>query len=299
MLWTRAVLRRMALAKARERGYCLGVPGNGERRMWTNHRTILLAAASMMVFGCVAAGPEARPPFPRSARERMEELLRDIERACPIEVVHDEVPPGKGSPVGVPELLHAFQFLEVLKEELLKYPPGFLHNAGVRKVYLVRGSPDHCYYHGATRSFTIGCGVRHDPVWQRHCIHHEIWHAVDMLGAPLQVKRFMKWHELNEPGVKYVGESGFDRSRAGSLNHPQKGFVSSYAMVDPLEDRAEVFAAIMVVQERMMLDRWMCSDEVLKRKVAEIHAYVTELDEHFWEWAVPGDAPPLAKAYRK
>ena len=58
---------------------------------------------------------------------------------------------------------------------------------------------------------------------------------------------------------------------------PVPGFVTYYAMESPAEDRAELFAALMIASQRRVVRRWMEKDPVLRQKVHALQAAVTAL----------------------
>lgn len=124
----------------------------------------------------------------------------------------------------------------VLSREIEHYPPGFLAQVGLRGVAFTRGT------HRGGRSLggvafpgghVILDAETRDPVW---VIHHEFFHTIEQSGQ----LSFDGWEALNPPEFTYQGDAW-----QGS---PKKSpcFVSAYATSNPRDDRAEVFAAMMV-----------------------------------------------------
>ena len=88
------------------------------------------------------------------------------------------------------------------------------------------------------------------------------------------------WAHFNSPNFRYG--SGGASMQAGHLsifNHPALGFVNHYAMSGLEEDKAEIFAALMVPEERQQLANWIKQgDYVLKQKRDYMRAFIQSLD---------------------
>ena len=73
---------------------------------------------------------------------------------------------------------------------------------------------------------------------------------------------------LNDEGFSYgQGGAAMRDSGAGWYNHLQKGFISRYSTSGLEEDKASVFACLMVDETRKKIMSWAESDEILKNKV--------------------------------
>ena len=102
----------------------------------------------------------------------------------------------------------------------------------------------------------------------RHNIHHEIYH---MLGSrhPFWKEHSTDWQVLNRPGFAYNPEeyNPHGQNPINSMAPPEPGFITNYAMASAEEDRAEMYASLMLPEERRLLEQWALKDKILFRKV--------------------------------
>ena len=86
-----------------------------------------------------------------------------------------------------------------------------------------------------------------------------------------------KWEALNTVGFKYSQESGEQKKEVlDPRNPPAKGFVTDYAMTLAAEDKAEVFACLMIPAQNKLLSRWAKTDEILRKKIEAVKYLVNE-----------------------
>ncbi len=106
-----------------------------------------------------------------------------------------------------------------------------------------------------------------DDAYQRHVIHHELFHY--MMGVLHNDMQFhdSAWAGLNLPGFQY-GNGGVNQRESSSavLDHPMTGFVDGYAESAQEEDMAEIEACRLVRSEDKLLEGWMAKDSVLRSK---------------------------------
>lgn len=106
-----------------------------------------------------------------------------------------------------------------------------------------------------------------DDAYQRHVIHHELFHyMMGVLHNDMQYHDSV-WAGYNVPGFQY-GSGGVNQRESSSavLDHPMRGFVDGYAESAQEEDMAEIEACRMVPSEDKLLQGWMANDSVLRSK---------------------------------
>ena len=112
-------------------------------------------------------------------------------------------------------------------------------------------------------------------------IHHLIWHWLDdRAGTTWQDP---EWAALNPPDFEYgvYSRGGVHETRAGSgsLNTDYPGFLNLYSTGNLPDDKAEVFAYLMVIHS--WIGERSRQDAYLERKVAVIKARLAALDPNF------------------
>jgi hypothetical protein len=180
--------------------------------------------------------------------------------------------------------------------ELRQYPDGFLGRAGVTGIVLVRdlfveedggarGAAAYVFENRlfldvplADRAIQAGTRVRF--------IHHLIWHWMDEKAGTLW--QDPEWEALNPPDFEYGVHSrgGVHETRAGSgsisLDYP--GFLNLYSTGNLPDDKAEVYAYLMVIHS--WVGERSRQDPYLRSKVAMIKARLVPIDpsfdEDFW-----------------
>ena len=121
--------------------------------------------------------------------------------------------------------------------------------------------------------------------YQRAVIHHEFFHIVDYQDDGI-VYDDVHWKTLNPEDFEY-GEGGSrlqeDSSQSGFRN-PTNGFLTKYSLAGVEEDKAELFAHLIVSQK--IVASAVESDALLDQKVSMLKAltrrFCAELDESFW-----------------
>ena len=186
---------------------------------------------------------------------------------------------------------------EAIARELRLYPAGFLQRAGFQSVVLVRnlqvtedggtrGAAGYIFdgrflldVPSALRAIEAGTRVRF--------IHHVVWHQLDERAGTMWTDP--EWVALNpaqfEYGVHSRGGVHEKRAGAGKLTTEFPGFLNLYSTGNLPDDKAEVFAYLMVVhsgiEERANRDRY------LRGKIAMVKQRLAALDPSFdaafWE----------------
>ena len=175
--------------------------------------------------------------------------------------------------------------------ELRQYPDGFLRRAGVNGIVLVRdlfvredggarGAAAYIFENRlfldvplADRAIQAGTRVRF--------IHHLIWLWLDERAGTMW--KDPEWEALNPPDFEYgvYSRGGVHETRAGSgdLSIDYPGFLNLYSTGNLPDDKAEVYAYLMVIPS-WVGDRSR-QDQYLQRKVAVIKARLAALDPGF------------------
>jgi hypothetical protein len=180
---------------------------------------------------------------------------------------------------------------QAIAREFRVYPAGFLRSSGLEGIVLVRnlqvtedgGSRGAAGYifdgrffvdvPSAARAIDAGTRVRF--------IHHVIWHQLDERAGTMW--KDPEWTTLNPAGFEYGVHSrgGVHETRAGSgsLANEFPGFLNLYSTGNLPDDKAEVFAYLMVIPVGM--DERSRQDQYLRRKVELVRARLSALDRRF------------------
>lgn len=234
-----------------------------------------IESAVIAVALTVSAGSQAASELSADARS----ILEGIESQYSVRIRLSFMNPGdtrsiprfRASPASTDDVE---RYLPILNEELAKLPKNIFRCAEVRDVALVQAIEDHGRSRAAsplrevhTLAFDVSAAGRTSE-YERWTFHHELFHMIDMARNEL-IRMDQQWSSLNPVEFVY-GPGGdrvyHDRSTAYRYATPPPGFVTLYATMGAEEDKAEVFAAM------MMRPDWFLSksatDSVLQAKVA-------------------------------
>jgi hypothetical protein len=166
----------------------------------------------------------------------------------------------------------------LVADELTLYPEGFMRASGLRRVALCsdlqenrRAIPSLPNYRN-----TLLLDVDGSSAFLRRLLHHEVFHFAD-LADDADVLSDPAWAKLNPAGFAY-GHGGRDMRQpaASALTDGLPGFLTRYATSALEEDKAEVFAFLMVQPSEVA--RRARSDAVLAAKARRIRAIAQALD---------------------
>lgn len=124
--------------------------------------------------------------------------------------------------------------------------------------------------------------------YQRKGIHHEFFHLVDYRDDGL-VYEDERWKSLNPSTFKYGtgGKNAQDMPETSLLTDQYPGFLNHYSTTGVEEDKAEMFANL-IVDSTYVAER-IKTDKVLKSKVERMKTlmlqFCPEVEEKFWEKA--------------
>lgn len=196
-----------------------------------------------------------------------------------------------GSSLGAvqPSAEEVDSFYPVLAQELRRYPRSMIERMHLRRVVLC----SHLTMDGKAiggvafgPSGTVFLNVRppgrlDTQVW-RWAIHHELFHVLDraLVDTPAAERR---WANLNSPGFEYGGQElrdALDVTGEDPGGEPEvPGFLDHYAMVSPEEDRAELFACMVVQPER--LRAFAAADGIVSAKRRLLESDLRRFDAGF------------------
>jgi hypothetical protein len=188
------------------------------------------------------------------------------------------------------------RYLRLLGVELAKYPRELIDRIGLRRVVLCRdlrlGKQPRAAVplrdHGSMHFDVVVGDYSRD--YQRIVVHHELMHVIDERDDD-QLYVDPAWAALNEPQFRY-GSGGINAQNDPNASlHTTRvaGFLTSYSTSAIEEDKAELFARLMV--EPGYVARRADVDPILRSKVARLKqllaAFCPQFDERIWPAATP------------
>ena len=257
---------------------------------------IALLAVFLLVAGCShSESPEAFLPVERIEPAALT-CFQQVARRYGIEIrVRQQRwsstrPWGKATYDGLPARDLA-ACAPVLLEELERYPSGFVAQCKLRQIILsgalLTGGdtlsagisyPDertidlYVYADGPAVSERTGLGYTE----LRSSLHHELFHHFDDHQCGLGDR--LRWQATNAKSFKY----GSRQKEASAGRVP--GFLSDYATKSLEEDRAEIFAALMVSVRAV--EQLATEDPIIQSKIelmkSTLHRAGPEMDAAFW-----------------
>jgi len=183
-------------------------------------------------------------------------------------------------------------FLKVFSREIDKYPAGFFRKGGlfkvlfVKKLFFEKQPAQGVYRHPEGYMLFDIYRDFGNELNQRHGIHHEIFHMIDttMPADPRD-----PWSSFNEPDFVYEKQGRWhgERNKANYFAPQRLGFVTDYALVSAVEDKAEVYACLFVPSQSRLIHKWQKKDPVLAKKISHIKGllqqYYPKITPDFWQ----------------
>lgn len=161
--------------------------------------------------------------------------------------------------------------------EFRRYPIDVFKKAKVKKVILCTGLQVNEQIRAAVPAFDLDAmyydtdlGAK-NPSYQRSVVHHEFFHMLDYRSG--QMRKDPDWAKLNPSGFKYGdGGSKMRTSGVGNLTKEIPGFITRYGTSAIEEDKAELFAHLMIdpefMAERVAADPFLLAkSELLKKRL--------------------------------
>lgn len=188
-------------------------------------------------------------------------------------------------------------YVRLIAPEWNLYPPSLVSQCGLRRIILCRNLA----YAGQSRAavpdfehddlyLDVARG-RHDLLYVRGVMHHEFYHIIDWHDDG-KLYEDDEWCELLRPGVSYGnGGASMQNPRPeespGMLDASLDGFLNRYSMSGVEEDKAEMFANLIVRQDdvsaRASSDTLI--GEKMRRLMRTIREFCPEMDDAFWDRA--------------
>src|SRR5262245_2643774 len=180
------------------------------------------------------------------------------------------------------------------------YPPDLVKKTGLKRVVFCQdlsfakqkrtAVPD---FENDTLYLDVARG-RFDELYVRKVIHHEFFHIIDLRDDG-KLYEDDRWAKLNPPDFKY-GPGGAklqDDPSVTTTGQDQPGFLNRYAAAGVEEDKAEIFAHLMVepkpLAERAKKDKYVRAKvERMKELLAE---FTPKADAAFWAAVEKAERP--------
>lgn len=174
------------------------------------------------------------------------------------------------------------------------YPPSLIKNARLKRVILCtdltfagqrrNAIPD---FENDTLYLDAVRGASNKK-YLRKVIHHEFFHIIDLLDDG-KLYRDERWAALNPKEHRYGdgGRNSQNLSSTSVLTDKFPGFLNHYSTTGVEEDKAEIFANLIVEPE--VVKKLAESDAVLQSKLAQMRellaAFCAEMNDDFWKKA--------------
>ncbi|HTQ11001.1 MAG TPA: hypothetical protein VMI31_13075 [Fimbriimonadaceae bacterium] len=182
----------------------------------------------------------------------------------------------------------------IFVKEWSRYPASFIVKSAVHRIVIgvhlsmndqLRASVP--AFDGDTMYYDAALGAR-SAHYQRIVIHHEFFHLVD--DRMKVIYHDPEWEKLNPPGFKYgQGGAKMRRSGVGELTDTIPGFLTRYGTSAVEEDKAELFAHMIVdgpyVRQREGADPILAAKIGLLEK--RLAAFDPNMGPKFWK-KIPG-----------
>lgn len=167
-------------------------------------------------------------------------------------------------------------------KEIRLYPKDFFRNVHCQDIYFVRKffykqkPVDGVFSESANYIFYDYSRGSDNTQKIRHNIHHELYH---MIGSkhPFWKEHRPAWEALNRAGFTYNQKNNpHERNRINFFAPPEPGFITDYAMSSAEEDRADVFACMMLPRELRLMEQWAQKDKILFKKMEMMKEFLKE-----------------------
>lgn len=195
------------------------------------------------------------------------------------------------------------KYVPTFLKEWTLYPPDLMKKAVVHRIVFGVDMAVDGQVRGAVPAFD-GDTMYYDPAlgaynlqYQRVVIHHEFFHMIDERMKLLD--KDSEWAKLNPKGFHYgQGGSKMRESGVGALTDQIPGFLTRYGTAAVEEDKAELFAHMVVdgdyVKERAAKDPVLRSKiDLLKRRLSK---FDPAMGPAFWKqipaWSENANATP-------
>ncbi len=212
----------------------------------------------------------------------------------PVRTYHGEITGYDASPTTIAS------YLPILASEWSLYPRAAIEKSALRRIILCDGLTFAGQRRTAVPDFEHNdlyldvARARYDEIYTREVIHHEFFHIIDYRDDG-ELYADARWTELNPAGFRYGsgGKNAQDDSSTSLTANNVAGFLNSYSTTGVEEDKAEIFAN-MVVNGKILAARAE-ADPVLHAKMQRMKEllakFCTEINEEFWDAAGKVERP--------
>ena len=159
---------------------------------------------------------------------------------------------------------------QIISSELDRYPRSFLEQSQLRRVLLCQSLHERGQAIPSLPNYasSLLLDVDAPASYLKRLLHHEVYHFVDFADDE-QLSQDPEWEALNDRWFVYGSGGRFMRDPdSARFTDRIPGFVSKYATSAVEEDKAEVFALMMVEPET--LERMAMRDPVVANKLRAI-----------------------------
>lgn len=230
---------------------------------------------AILVLGNIASAAEVSDPTVRALQEKYG-----------IRLLAGDVPRPKDDDIKFTQLTSADLpslkvYLRVFAEEFNKYPPAFVKSCGVDTIVFTKDMTVNGQQRNAIpdsearRLYFDPFGGDHSENYQRHVVHHEYFHVADHILNAAAVVADPNWASLNDPKFSYGGGGHTARGGdQGGATNREPGFWNRYSTSGIEEDKAEIFACLLIPSEMNLLEQRCRQDAILDAKVRHMKNFV-------------------------
>ena len=182
------------------------------------------------------------------------------------------------------------KYAAILAEELSKYPSAYLRKTKIKKIVLARNLKFAGQERAAVPDFQnnlLHLDVLQgnwNEIYQRTVIHHELFHVVDWRDDG-KLYEDRDWKKLNPSKFRY-GKGGKNARGPDQwpLDSSLTGFLNKYSMSGVEEDKAEIYANLIVrpgtIRRRAQKDAVIASKITSMKKL--LYAFSRSMNRDFW-----------------
>lgn len=221
--------------------------------------------------------------------------LQDIEAShgVKLEIAKEEFAarPARYTVTGKPATEEGLKkYAPLFKKEWSLYPKSLMAKAKVIKIVVCRDLAVNGQLRAAVPAFEIDTMYydaelgSYAPHYQRTVVHHEFFHMIDFrMGV---MRKDPEWSALNPKDFSYgTGGKNMRDGNAGTLRDDIPGFLTQYGTAAVEEDKAELFAHL-IVSRKFVEDR-AAKDPALAKKIAllkkRLASFDANMDAKFWD----------------
>lgn len=253
------------------------------------NKTIL----AQIVFALLGSGFAASQSLPADDQTSVDAFERDY--ATKVIVQNSEIDvPISGGKISASAAANAGQqrYVQMVIREFRIYPRQFIKAARLKRIVICSKLAFNGQLRAAIPDFASGTlyldqnrGAGSGN-YQQAVVHHEFFHLVDFQDDGI-VYEDTHWKTLNASRFSYGsgGASVQQDSGQSGFRKPTNGFLTKYSTAGVEEDKAELFAHLIVSPK--VVANAVESDQILDQKVATLKAlmqrFCPELNERFWK----------------